>query len=1344
MVHVPDWEPYLPELIVRELALHPDADLRGFEQRFTAVVLFADISGFSALSTALAVGQRGGAEELTGVLNVYLGPAIALVEQYGGSVAKFGGDALTALFPYATDADESAAVHRAAACALAIQAHVAAYAQIVTRVGTFTLATRIGLASGPLLALVVGEPASRLELLLSGSALTQAAAAERAATPGDVTATAAIRALLGAANAAATGFAPLDPACLIDVPPPSAAGAPLPALSQAASDRAAGFLSEALARRIVSNQSALLNEHRHIGVLFAAFTCPGGLAADDAAALRAYFAQVFAVVQRYAGYVNKIDIGDKGCTYLVVFGAPVAHEDDVARALRCALELQALTDGPIATERIGVAVGVSYCGEVGAAHRREYTVIGDGVNLAARLMQAAAPGQILAAEGARRSADGGLQWGERVELVPHGWRTPVPVSPLLGADLPAARSSAGAVLVGRNGEVALLRTQLDLAMRGRGRVVTISGAAGLGKSALAAALLDEAAARGARCVRGECVSYRAASSYLVWQRIMRSLIGIDPHWSRDRQAAALTDWLTALDPQAAERVALLGPVVGLTLPETELTRTLEAPLRKAALETMVLESISRLTIDTPLVIGLESCDWIDPLSRDLLAVLVRAAAHLPLLLIITHRELPAPLPAERPAHVRTLALNELAPAAATELIDQVAARLWGADGELPVELVQRVAARAQGNPLYIEELLGLAHDRGVDLRDLAAIARLDLPDSLQSLVLSRIDRLGEDARTTLKVASVIGDSFSPALIAGVYPALGDADQLRRGLDELQRSDLAVLERPGPDPAYLFRHVITREVAYASLTNAARADLHARTGAFLERRHADELDRHLDLLAYHYGLSANQIKQREYFLRAGVAAQLTCAFEAAAGFFERLLPLLHRHERSDGLIRYGEVVRLLGRWDDAEVAYAEALELAPDQRTRARAQAALGELSMRRGNFSAARDVVEQSRALYRALGDRQGAGEATEYLGLIAWSQGDLAGAIAHLQAALATLAHGDEGPRAVQLINNIGLIYWAQDDLPRAIDCFERAMRGALAQGNRRVAGIAVGNLGNVYAVRGDYGKALDCYTQKLQAARATGDRLELGISLSNLGTIYEYQGEFERAMACYARGLALALDLGDKLGVGLALWSTGGAALGAGQFARAEEALDRAAAVLEAIEAEGDLGGCLCTHADLELRRGQPRIALSLLHTALPLLAAGGDRELELRARLLMIVAERTLRHYSPAAAAERAVELLDSCTRDAERAAVLYTIATVDGARAQDRAAAAKLYRALHIRTPNVEYRRRYRELMGVALPPPPPLPALPAIVAEPAPAPASLFAQVDELIDALMPLEHMAAA
>jgi hypothetical protein len=182
----------------------------------------------------------------------------------------------------------------------------------------------------------------------------------------------------------------------------------------------------------------------------------------------------------------------------------------------------------------------------------------------------------------------------------------------------------------------------------------------------------------------------------------------------------------------------------------------------------------------------------------------------------------------------------------------------------------------------------------------------------------------------------------------------------------------------------------------------------------------------------------------------------------------------------------------------------------------------------------------------------------------------------------------------------------------------------------------------------------------------------------------------------------------------------------------------------VLQAIEAEGDLGGCLCTRADLELRRSQPHTALSLLHTALPLLAAGGDRELELRARLLMIVAERTLRHYGPAAAAERAAGLLDSCTRDAERAAVLYTIATVDGARAQDRAAAAKLYRALHIRTPNVEYRRRYRELMGVALPPPPPLPALPAIAAEPAPAPASLFAQVDELIDALMPLEQMAAA
>ncbi len=1342
MLHLPDWEPYLPELIVRELALYPNTDLRGFEQRFTAVVLFADISGFSTLSTALAEGQRSGAEELTGVLNAYLGPAIALVEQFGGSVAKFGGDALTALFPYPPD-DEAAAACRAAACALAIQAHVAAYAQIETSAGRFTLATRIGLASGPLLALVVGDPASRLELLLSGAALTQAAAAERSATPGEVVATAALRAVLGIADPIWAEFVPLDPALLLDVPPPSAELVDLPPLTHAASDRAAGFLPEALARRIVSGQRALLNEHRHVGVLFAAFTCPLSLTSEDTVALRDYFTQVFALVQRYAGYLNKIDIGDKGCTYLVVFGAPVAHEDAVARALHCALELQALASGPIATERLGVAVGLSYCGEVGAAHRREYTVIGDGVNLAARLMQAAGPGQILVAEGARRSANTGLHWGERIKLQPHGWRTPVPVTPLVGADLPITRA-AGATLVGRESELALLRTQLDLAMRGRGRVVALNGAAGIGKSALAAALLDAAAQRGARCVRGECVSYRAASSYLVWQRILRALIGLEPSWSRERQLAALTAWLTAIDPQAVERVALLGPALGLTLPETELTRSMDGPLRKAALEALVLEGITRLAADTPLAIVLEGCDWIDPLSRDLLAVVVRAAAHLPLLLIVTHRDLPAPLPAERLAHVRTLALGELTPAAATQLIAQHADRLWGVTLALPDDLVQRVAVRAEGNPLYIEELLGLAHDRGVDLRDPNAAAKLDLPDSLQSLVLSRIDRLGEDARTTLKVASVIGNSFSVGSLAGVYPALGDADQLNRGLEELQRSDLAVLERSGPDPAYLFRHVITREVAYASLTNAVRADLHARTGAFIERQYADDLDRHLDLLAYHYGLSANQIKQREYFLRAGTAAQLTCAFEAAAGFFERLLPLLHRHERSDVLIRFGEVIRLLGRWDAAEAVYNEALEIAPDRRTCARTKVALGELLMRRGDFGAARETVVQSREIFRAIGDRQGVGEATQYLGLIAWSQGDLASAVADLQAALATLPHGDEGPRAVQLINNIGLIYWAQDDLPRAIDCFERAMRGALAQGNRRVAGIAVGNLGNVYAVRGDYGKALDCYTQKLQAARAIGDRLELGISLSNLGTIYEYQGEFARATACFTRGMALALDLGDKLGVGLALWSIGGAALGAGQFALAEDALDRAGVVLMAIEAEGDLGGCLCMRADLELRRGQPRAALTYLHQALPLLATGGDRELELRGRLLVILAERTIGQLSPDAAAERAAELLERCTRDAERAAVSYTIALVDAARAADRAAAARLYRALHIRTPNIEYRRRYRELMGVALPPPPPLPPLPSIVTEPPLAQVALFVQVDELIDALVPLEHMAAA
>src|SRR5579859_4277370 len=423
---------YVPEYVARALVRQPGRNPVGRAQRFPAVVLFADISGFTPMSEALGRRGKAGVEELTAVLNTYFGAMIALAQAYGGSIAKFGGDALTVIFPY-RPGRRAGAVRRAVTCALRMQAHMAGYAAIPTAAGQFRLSMHAGLAAGPLVSLTAGDPTRRLLSVLAGSALERCALAAQQARPGEIRVAAELQADLPAVGP--PGDSPF--AAVQDLQPAAARVRPAaqPAIPPAARPLLAAYLHPAIAARLATGAAGLVDEHRRISVLFAHF---GGFDYDAdpqvGPRLQAYLATVLHTVARYDGYLKEVDIGDKGSKYIVVFGAPLAHENDEARALRCALEIAAL---PAVPTRIGINTGFVYCGLVGSPHRRDYTVMGDVVNVAARLMEAAPPGGILV---------GGLspplvRTFQVTPLAPHvvrGKAAPVAVWALHGLAAPAA------------------------------------------------------------------------------------------------------------------------------------------------------------------------------------------------------------------------------------------------------------------------------------------------------------------------------------------------------------------------------------------------------------------------------------------------------------------------------------------------------------------------------------------------------------------------------------------------------------------------------------------------------------------------------------------------------------------------------------------------------------------------------------------------------------------------------------------------------------------------------------------------------------------------------------------
>ena len=576
-----NWFSYIPHHTAADILAHPDVSPVGREQRFTAVSLFADISGFTAVAEALGKTGRSGTEELTALLNAYFEPMIDLIESYGGIVGKFGGDAMTVVFPY-DDSTHADTVVRAVQCAFELQANLRRSATVNTSAGIFRLGVKIGLAQGSVLATSVGVADIRLEYIIAGSAIDRCAEAEHHASRGEIVVANDLLPYLESPDIVdereghsvlATigghiGGAPL---------------APLGAVPDEMINTVAAYLHPAVVERISSDLSGFINEHRKVTALFVSFD---GFDYDGdaqaSAKLQAYFDQVVRVVQHYDGYLNKIDMGDKGSKYIVLFGAPIAHENDEERALRCALELRALSM-PI---RVGINTDFVYSGRVGSDRRQEYTVMGDGVNLAARLMQAAQPGQIMVSSSTRRYVPEVFVWETFAPIRVKGKTEPISV---YGLDAMRTRPSGDLRLptyslpmVGRADSLAVLRERFALALSGHGQVVAISADAGMGKSRLAAEFL---AGADIQRFSGECESYGTTIPYQVWRPIWRGFFGLNEGDDAEQVAARLA----AISPDFVQRMPLLAPILNLEIPDNDFTRTLEGQMRVDLAHALLLD-----------------------------------------------------------------------------------------------------------------------------------------------------------------------------------------------------------------------------------------------------------------------------------------------------------------------------------------------------------------------------------------------------------------------------------------------------------------------------------------------------------------------------------------------------------------------------------------------------------------------------------------------------------------------------------------------------------------------------------------------------------------------------------
>jgi predicted ATPase/class 3 adenylate cyclase len=1112
------------------------------------------------MSEELASDGPRGAEELNRVLLMTFTAMIDLIHQMGGEVSHFYGDAMSVYFP---DGD-GRAPHRALACAQLMQRlMLTSFQRVVTNRPSnkspfFELTIKIGVGYGLCQELVVGQPARNLEFVLTGTAVDEAAAAEKQATAGQVIAS---RAVLEKAGLAATADFNLFNPEQFEQP----TAVPMFDWKQVEADAyqklaavAPAFVHHALARRLLSSGADTLAEHRPVTSLFVQFDF-----ADDndpssaietavmGQQLQQYYEWAGGVVARFGqenGRVNRVLTGDKGNQLHIIFGAPVAP-DGPDQAIRCALALQREKPAFIARQRIGLAVGKVFAGPVGSAARQEYTVVGDVVNLSARLMQICADGQVFTD---RATAERAGQWfefeslplvqlkGKQTAVTPH-----IPLSErATAAQLQAFIHRWERPLVGREEELSQIEAATSRALAGQGGVVAFSGATGVGKSRLAAATAQQWLDTGGLGLLGVAYPHTSETPYSLWRGIWQAFFGLAASMEVAAQVTAVSQRTRALVPDAGDDVGLWGEVLGLPIPQSATLAGLTAEARQARLFVLARRCFEAQARERPLLLILEGLHWADQASLSLLDDFTAYIEAVPIFLCLTFRPDANLALATLTRPICTLlAVSELQPQPARQLLEQlVGVPTLPAAVEQHLGLRDRDGRDSPVNPLFLEEAVRMMEGVGVLTRNVVTgdgrlhvneslLSQIQVPDTIHGLLLARLDRLPVAERDLLQVASVIGRQFAAEPL-GVLSAEPSPQLIVDMLANLSAAEMTRLVQADPEWIYLFQHAMTHEVAYESLPYARRQMLHALIADWLIEANAENLKPLYSLLAYHYGRAANDDKGLEYALKAANTARDIFANQEAVDLYtqaERHLKALGEEGLWETAVNLylarGNVLMSLGDLDAAYQDTQRAMSIARSFQAHASVAesiVSMAEIRYRQGRLEEVKALTGQLFSDLETAASLEQLAKAHIWAGWASSSTLNHQAALLHLQKAETICLTGQNNYLLARVYEAQSYAYYLQKELQLSLEAMQRSVQLSRKFSTPLNLGTALSNIGFVQFMLGQYEEALDTFNEAVQIGRDSGRNL-LVMALANRAATLCRTSRFPEALQDFEEAIEL-----------------------------------------------------------------------------------------------------------------------------------------------------------------------------------------------------------------------------
>jgi tetratricopeptide (TPR) repeat protein/class 3 adenylate cyclase len=1107
---------------------------------FKGTTMFVDISGFTPLTEALMQHGTDGAEILSEILDSIFKPLVAQVSAQGGIIPHFAGDAFTAIF-------EGEKTEIVAHIAENIKNFFDNTPYLKTRFGDFTIQVRIGLSYGIVDWGILNV--SFKNFYFKGSAIERATLAQQKALPQQIIKDEWFE------NVEATDLA-TEPHIFQQINLPIKEGK---------------------------------SEFREAVAVFLSFSN-----ANSHAALEALASIVLKSFETFGGYFKELDFSEKEGIWVGFFGAPVAFENNGARALECVLAIKEAALLYNVNLRCGMAAGIAYTGMIGGVERMQYAVVGNRVNLAARLLKNAAWGEIFVDKTLAQTRS--FDFKDMGALRYKGIAQIIPTFLLLHKRLEEKAFFSG-TLFGREEELKQLSHFIDQCFyKNQTGIATIYGEAGIGKSRLSYELQQilskNTAFRWVKCPTDQTLrkpfnpfvyflktffnqqadnftdhnkrvfeeklneifqSINTSETNFEGQKTQNIILKNDVTEGDNNARSPLFD--VRLEAQNTklelERTqSILAALMGLHYPDS-LWEQLDAKGRYDNTWAALSNFFIVLAHNQPLVIEVEDAHWLDDDSKVFLTDFIKKIGQQSIILLFTSRYDDEgnkfPFFDTHFIHENDIVLHEtdLNVFTKEQLTHFTKDKL---NAPANADLLETLWRTSNGNPFYVEQILDYFNENNIlqylDNEWIIADRKVKISTSISAIVTARIDRLSSLLKETVKAAAVIGREFELPVLAEILLSQ-EAYQPYKNKGNLILQEQIVAAEKGQiwqamnELRYIFRHALLREAIYDMQLKTHLRQLHAQTARALEKIYADRLDDRFFDLAFHYEQAEDKPKTCEYLKKAADQARRNFQNQQALELYDRLLNLLtEKGEIIKINIRKGEVLQLIGQWQLAEKCFKKALtdaEKIDAPLLKGRANDALGTLLMLKGHYKEARYELEKAANYFEQAIDFQGIIKVYGNLGNLYFRQGDYEKATDYFKQSIRFSLDNDRLINP-QIVSNLGLTYMNLGNFTEGVRVQEDAL--SLCEKNNDVVGMSIlsVNLGIVLTEKGDTDAALKQLEQGLALAQKLGNQQLTSIALGCIGNIWLTKGDFEKAEQHLVQDLAITETLGDRQGIAIA----------------------------------------------------------------------------------------------------------------------------------------------------------------------------------------------------------------